>query len=365
MKNIKKKRASTELITYLNYLSTWETESEENIDILINEHNLFLMLGDFDSDHIVDKEFDYIYHLASNMKLETTADDGIRITADAAAIASIWSLGLSMAVFANLEASRVILEGVISKHAKELNERLKNADNNISHEIGSNVHDYITHYKKNNTLIAAKAPAGLDARICRSHLFQFMGAIERKEKKLDARIFRLYAESARLLFHSDEINKVYNALDELNFSKKTDDDVKRCIDIIKNINIPPDAIYAFNIILPLSFSIMIYKLKISMNTIKKQSEEVGIPAEEVSPCSFEVMDAIGRFATVITITLNMVDIFLAILDIVAVIQQCKELCDKINGVIRVNYKAYYNGIKLASNEYKKAIKNYRESIITD
>jgi len=95
---------STDLITYLNYLSTWETESDNNIDALISELNLFVTLDDFESDSIVDKEFDELTDLAITVRNATIAADAIQMAADAAAVASIWSFGLSMAVFAALEA---------------------------------------------------------------------------------------------------------------------------------------------------------------------------------------------------------------------------------------------------------------------
>lgn len=362
MENSKELRASTDLITYLNYISTWETESDENIDNLIKENDYFLMLDDFNSDKAVDNEFDEIYKLACSVRDQTIAVDAVRIAENVAAISAIWTFGFSMAAFASLAATRVIQERLISKYSGELNQRLASADTNISNAIGENVKKYILKYKENNHYINAKAPVGLDTRTCRSNLFQFMGAVQKKAKKLDAKTFRSYAESARILYNSEEINKVYNALDELNFSKKTAEDIKKCMEVIKGINIPPGARYALDIILPLSFYIMAYKFKISIDIIKKQAVEAGLPAEEVNTGSFEVMDAIGKFATAITVTLNIVDIFLAIFDMIAVVQQCKEMCDKLNNVIRVNYKDYFNGIKHASIEYKKAIKSYKSSM---
>jgi hypothetical protein len=101
---------STDLITYLNYMSTWDTESDNNISKLIDEHNLFVNLGNFDSDAAVDKEFGIITDLATTLRNETISANAIQIAADAAAVASIWSFGLGMAAFAALEtASNICL----------------------------------------------------------------------------------------------------------------------------------------------------------------------------------------------------------------------------------------------------------------
>jgi hypothetical protein len=45
--------ASTDLIAYLNYMATWDSESDNNIDPIISEHNQFINIGDFDSDDAV------------------------------------------------------------------------------------------------------------------------------------------------------------------------------------------------------------------------------------------------------------------------------------------------------------------------
>lgn len=127
--------ASTDLITYLNYMSTWETESDANIDTLISEHNLFVNLGDFNSDSAIDKEFTTLDNLACDVRDRTIAADATQISADAAAIASIWSFGLGMAAFAALEAAHIIEQKYISSKSKELNEKLTTVDTDISSQI--------------------------------------------------------------------------------------------------------------------------------------------------------------------------------------------------------------------------------------
>jgi hypothetical protein len=219
--------ASTDLITYLNYMSTWDTESDANIDSVIKEQTLFVQVGDFNSDPAVESEFNELKDLAMEVRNLTIAEDATKIAADAAAIASIWSFGLGMAAFAVLEATAIIEGKVISDKSKKLNEKLTTVDIDISKKINPNVDAYVAQYKLNNNLIASKAPAGLDIKTCRGDLMQFMAQVHIRAGKLDAATFRKYAESARIVYNSDEINKVYDALDELNLSGKTDVDVQK------------------------------------------------------------------------------------------------------------------------------------------
>ena len=50
--------------------------------------------------------------------------------------------------------------------------------------------------------------------------------------------FKALASSARLAFDSNEIAKVYDALDELNLSNKSQEDVKKFMDTLKGIDLP-------------------------------------------------------------------------------------------------------------------------------
>jgi len=155
---------STDLITYLNYMSTWETESDENIDGIISEQALFVNLGEFDSDTAVNAEFTTLYDLSCEVRNLTVAKDATQIAADGAAVAAIWSFGLGMAAFAALQAAEIIQEKVISSKSTDLNNKLTSVDADISAQINSPVSDYVAKYKQNNNLIASKAPVGLDTR---------------------------------------------------------------------------------------------------------------------------------------------------------------------------------------------------------
>lgn len=115
---------------------------------------------------------------------------------------------------------------------------MKTVDTDISAKIDDDVHKYIVLYKANNDLIASTAPKGLDTRTCRSLLMQFMAQVHKDNGKLDAAGFKKYAESARILYNSSEINVVYNALDILKFSAKTDTDVQKFLEYLKGLDYP-------------------------------------------------------------------------------------------------------------------------------
>lgn len=343
---------STDLITYLNYMSTWESESDENIDRIISEQALFVNLGEFDSDAAVNAEFTTLYDLSCEVRDLTVAADATQIAADGAAVAAIWSFGLGMAAFAALQAAEIIQQKVISSKSTELNNKLTSADADISAQINPQVSDYVAKYKQNNDLIVSKAPVGLDTRTCRGLLLQFLAEVQRNAT-LDVGTFRQYAESARRLYNSDEINAVYDALDTLNLSKKTDADVKKFMDFLAGFDFPGKI--EMSIVQNACIAIMFYKLKIANATIKEQAEAAGLPVEEVDATAFGAMDAVGKFITVVAVVMSVADAVFEILDIENVVTQCEKMCDQLNGPIKQSYLDYFNGIKTSARAYKAAI----------
>jgi hypothetical protein len=355
--------ASTSLMTYLSYMSTWDTESDANINEIIAEQYLFLQVGDFDYETAVNTEFQTLNNLAISVRDQTIAADAVQIAADVAAVASIWSFGLGMAAFATLEASEIIERRFISSKSAELNNKLTTVDTDISSKISENVKNYITKFKSNNNLIKSKAPVGLDTKTCRSILLHFTSEVYRKTGKLDPATFKTYAESARLLYRSSEIQKVYDALDELNLSEKNEADVRKYMNVIVGFQLPTGVKLAKNIVMGISILIMFRNLKIANNVIKAEAEaaaeaagEAGMPVEEfVSRSAFDAMGAIGKGATIIAVMSSVLDIFFNILDIVDVVQQSNAMCNELQGRIKQSYLDYFNGIKEASKQYKAAI----------
>jgi cellobiose-specific phosphotransferase system component IIB len=182
---------------------------------------------------------------------------------------------------------------------------------------------------------------------------QFMAEVQRKNKTLDAKAFRKYAESARGIFNSEEIQKVYDALDELNLSDRSDEDVKKCMDVIVGLKFPGET--ELSIVRNISIAIMAYKLRIANTVIETQAKAAGIPVEEVDASAFGTMDAVGKFTATLVVIMSVVDVVLNIIDIVDVVEQCNKMCDQLDSTIKRSYKSYFNGIKTSAKEYKDAI----------
>jgi hypothetical protein len=343
---------STDLITYLNYISTWEDAVDADVQSIIDEQNLFINVGDFDSDSVVEKQIGEAYSLACTVRDLTIAADSIQMATDVAAVASIWSFGIGMAAFVVLEATEMIDKAVISSKSKDLTNKLMNLDTDISVDINDQVKNYVTKFKANNKLIISKAPKGLDTQHCRADLMQFMAQIHHKETLTPAS-FKKWAGSARLLYESKEIEKVYDALDELNLSGKTNTDLKKFMNSLKGLNFQEK--WIVNFVQGISIMIVARSFTGANQRLRLEAEEAGLPLEEVSVARFEQIDALGKVAGAIMIIAGVVDIVLDVYDIVEVVKQCKALCDELNTTVKSGYKSYYNGIKEASKQYRAAI----------
>ncbi|KAL8792557.1 MAG: hypothetical protein Q9195_004856 [Heterodermia aff. obscurata] len=345
---------STDLYAFLNYMSGWTGGTDEDIQSLINEHNFFVSLTDFNSDAAIDKEFNTLVDMATTVRNETIAADAIQISADAAAVASIWSFGLGMCAFVALEASAVILRAKISSQSKQLNEKLTTVDADIAALIDPKVFQYITTYKANNNIIVAKQAKGMDAQTCRSILLQFMAHIELAGDKLDVATFKQYANSARLLFNSDEVKAIYNALDKLNLSKKSDDDLKNCLSSIKGFVWGGST--ALTIVRFASIGIMANRMKVATKKLAEFNETAEILGEVKETSVFKMMDCWGKFFAGVAVIAAVADAILEIIDIVDVVKQSQKMLDDLNGKIKTSYKDFFNSIKEAAKHYNEATK---------
>lgn len=349
-------------MTYLNYIITWDGESDDHITSLITEQETFISLGAFDAEAAVNSEFDDLISEATTVRDLTIAQDALQMAADAAAVASIWTFGFGMAAFFVLEAAAWADGKVISSKSADLNKKLGTIDDDISAKISPQVKSYIAQYKANNDLIASKITAGLDNKQCRSFLMQFMGQVQRNSpdrKTLDIAGFKKWTESARKLYNAPEIQKVYDALDELNFSAKTTADTQKCLSVIQNLGLPVDLMRFAQAI---ALVIMVKKLNVAETQIREAAENLDPDStrdtweiEETEPSAFKMMDAWGKFAAGIVIVVSVVDIFLNIYEIVDVVEQSKAMCDKLSGPIKQSYKDFFDSIQEASKTYNAAI----------
>jgi len=348
---------STTLRTYYLYMDSWtnsDAESVKNIQSIIDEHTLFKKCQSFNYTTAVKDEFVTLTGLARGVEVDTVAADVMQIAADAAAIGSIWSFGFGMAAFAVLEAESTIMRAVCSKDSKELNKKLKTADDDISKNINTDVASYVTLYKANNTIIANNASKGMDQRECRSVLFQFMAEIERRGDEITVATFLKDANSASVLYNSTELDQVYAALDELNLiGEKSDEDIMKYMNTLKGVTIANKAV--LSTIRNLSYAIMFYKLNVAKTKIKTLAKEAELPVEEVDANAFEVMDATGKFVAVIAIGMAIWDTVNNVLDIVDIVAQANTMCKALEGTIQKSYLAYFKGIQDSSNAYNAAI----------
>ncbi|CAF9926582.1 MAG: hypothetical protein GOMPHAMPRED_004178 [Gomphillus americanus] len=346
---------STDLFAFLNYMSGWTGGTDEHIQSLINEHNLFMSLGNFNSDAAIGTEFNTLVDLATTVRDKTIAADALEISADAAAVASIWSFGLGMLAFAALQATATILRATISSNSKDLNNKLTTVDTDIAALIDPKVFQYIAAYKANNNIVAAKQATGMNGQTCRSILLQFMAQIEMAGGKLDVATFKQYANSARMLFNSEEIKAVYDALDKLNMSSKSDTDLKNCIDSIKGFTF--DGSTALTIVRFGSITIMANRMKVATKKLAQYNEIAEfVGGVEKQTSVFKMMDCWGKFFAGIAVIASVADAILEIIDIVEVVEQTKKMVDDLNGKIKTSYKDFFNGIKEAAKLYNEAIK---------
>ncbi|KAL2881649.1 hypothetical protein SGCOL_002795 [Colletotrichum sp. CLE4] len=338
---------STDLFAFLNYMSGWTGGSNADIQSLINEHDFFVSLGDFDPDTAIDKEFNMLVGLATEVRDQTIAADAVQISADAAAVASIWSFGLGMVAFAAFEAAAVIMKVDISRKSTNLNKKMTTVDDDIATLVGPTVSRYITAYKANNKIVAAQQATGMTGQTCRSILLQFMAQIEMSGGKLDVATFKQYANSARKLFDSKEITDVYDALDNLNMSSK-------------NTSIPSKGFTfggstALTIVRISSIGIMANRMKVATKRLAQYNDIAEFVGADKETSVFKMMDCWGKFFAGIAVIASVADAVLQILDIIEVVEQTKKLVDELNGTIKKSYKDFFGGIKNAAKQYNEAI----------
>ena len=349
---------STDLITYLNFIAGWENESDENIGVLIEEHDLFVGLDNFDSEQAIEKEFKTLTDLAITVRDETITADSLQIASDAAAIASIWSFGMGMATFMVLQTEAILLKGTIAKDSKKLNEKLKTIDTDIAAQINENIEKYIDAYKNNNELIAAKGSViapGLDIQNCRADLMQFMAQTERVYRDkggLTIENFKQLAGSARLVFNSDEIKKVYDALDILNFSDKSQINVDKFMAVFNKLSFNKPTLEFIRF----GSMILVQRMGVAKESIQTAAERAGLPLEEYGASAFKTCDSVAKFGAGIVILISVIDTYYSILDIIDVVKKTKIMVDALNGDIKQSYIEYFDSIKEASKAYNEAVK---------
>ncbi|KAF5710539.1 hypothetical protein FMUND_9464 [Fusarium mundagurra] len=171
--------------------------------------------------------------------------------------------------------------------------------------------------------------------------------------RLDIATFRQYANSARKLFKGKEIEAACDALDDLNRSPKSDDNVKSCIGAIKGFTFGDST--AVTIIRFGSIAIIVNRTKAATKELAVYNELAELLGFEMKTSVFEMMNCWGKFFAGLAVVASVADAYLQILDIIDVMEQTQKMVDDLNGKIKASYKDFFQGIKEAAKHYNNAI----------
>lgn len=346
---------SADMMTYLNYLVNLESATDDQLNDLINERAQFILLGKSDMmtscDAAVDKVFDVLVSVSKKLEEEQIAQESVKLAEDAAAVAAIWSFGLSMAAFAALAITDAALGASIKSAEKDLNEKMARADTDISSQMGGACNAYITLYKANTAFIKVN-DTGITAQTARSYVYNFMDHIS-KHGGLGLDNFKKYLHVARVTKDDPNINKIYDALDEFTLSgDHGENGIKKALKEIGSSGLN-EATDALPMIRGFTFAIWGFKMKVSAAKIKAAAGELGakeVPPDEVETSAFENMDAVGKVMAGITIALSVADAALQVYAIVETVERYNKTTSMLKDS-RGSYKAFYKNLHDASASY--------------
>ena len=345
---------STDLTAFLNYIASLNTASDQQIQDVIDERKQFILLGKSPDmmtkiNASIDSVFDKIDDLASKLLTGEIADESIQLAEDAAAVAAIWSFGLSMAAFAVLASIDAALQAAIKAKEESLHQHLANADQDIANSVGGACAKYISLVKSNNNFIKASSPKGLTPLTARSYLYYFIEYISRNGGTSVAN-FKTCIELVRHAKDAAEIDKIYDILDKFTVSDDHGEEkIKEAFKEMKDTGINTQYLH-----LARSFTVMIwmYKMHVSAKEISKAAAapETEVPPEEAEVSVLENIDSLGQAMFVYTIIISIVDAFLTVYNIVKTMERYFK-SKEIYAEARKQYKAFYKGLHDASVKY--------------
>ncbi len=344
---------STDLITYLNFIAGLGDATDDEINDIIKERTKFIAIGKSDMmahcDSSIDGVFDKIDSLAKQLEEEEIADESVKLAEDAAAVAAIWSFGLSMAAFAALTVTDIALGYAIKAKEKDLNNHLASADQDIADKMGGVCKDYVDAFKKNNNYIKASSPAGLTPQKSRSYLYNYMDYLSNHAPGgVTLANFKKYIEVARKTKDDKNIQKIYDILDTFSLSNQGPQEIK---DALKKINASGLNTQCVVMIRGFTYAIWLYKMNVSVKNLKAAAKEAGIPPEEAETSVFENMDTLGKATAALTIVISIVDAALNVYNIVETIERY-QANQKVFTDAREQYKDYYKKLYDASVKYQ-------------
>ena len=343
-----------DLMVYLNFFAGLENATDDQITDIITERAKFIDLGESDmmahSESAINGVFDKIDSLAKQLEEEQISEESVKLAEDAAAVAAIWSFGLSMAAFAALAVTDAALKAAIKEKEDELYNHLNSSDKDIADQTGEVVSEYTDLFKKNNNYIKASSPADLPPEIARCFLYNFMDYVSwHADGGLTVANFRKYIEVARLTKDDAHIKQICDILDEFGASDKGPEAIIRALTKMESVGLDTQCL---QMVRNFSFFTWIHAAGISAKDLNAIAMELGIPAEEVDLSVLENMDILGDAMTAITVVTSIVDAFLNVYNIVETVKRYKESI-KIFNDARQQYKDYYKSLYDASVEYNK------------
>lgn len=291
---------------------------------------------------------------------------------------------MSMACFVVAEADALLLTAAAASESKDLTTELSSCDEEIAKRMDHpNIANWIRKYKMNNDKITKYCGGGLQFKEARSILFQFMTAIEGNGKELNLSNFKLYASVCHHLWDSETRDKVSDALDDLQLSKKTSADVSDCLSKVTQYGLLSfDTIEKGTRVIFLGLTFRY--LRKNIGGVKAVSKDVirdisarsnfknayeGILECEMSTVSEEeiVVEEVATKGSAkvllgFSILLSVADIFYQVYEISDAVKQATALHNKLENEIKPKYHDYFQHLKDGAREYNNTVVLYHKEI---
>ncbi len=344
-----------DLEEYLNYIFTWEHESDEHINSIISELNYLLDISKyhFEPDDAIEQKFNELTLLLFEVEKTVVRQTIIQYLANESAIARLLGFGLGMANLLHGEMEYTLSAWSISEEMEIFIKKLETIDFKIAEDMGETVKNYMVTYKRNNQTIAEKGSLRINTSECRVYLLQFMFEVYSKKGELDVATFRKWAHSARLVYDSKEVKDIKDALNNVSKSK----DPESAMQSLSKFIASNDDQTSTSLVVGLAFLTMSYDHKIETNQIKSVAVENGIPSEYLNTNAFATRETVEKLIDNLIVTRKIVDQVLTMCEIRRVVDQISAWDNALLGGIHFqnNYKQYFHNLNHASTSFNVAM----------
>jgi hypothetical protein len=343
-----------DLEEYLNYIFTWENESDEHINSIISELNLLLDISKyhFEPDDAIEQQFNELIVLLFQVERTVIRQKVMQYLANASAITCLFGFGLGMVNLIYAEMEYTLSAWSISEEMEIFLKKLETIDFKIAEDMGETVKNYMVTYKRNNETIAEKGSLRISTTECRVYLLQFMFEIYSKKGQFDVATFRKWAHSARLVYDSKEVKDIQDALNNVSKSKDPEDAIHTLGKFIASNNDQPST----SLVVGLAFLTMSYYHKIETNQLKIVAEEKGIPSEYLSTNGFATRTTVEHLIDNLVVTRKIVSQVLTMCEIKHVVDQIGAWDTALLGGthFQENYRKYFYNLNHASISFNVA-----------